>query len=112
MTNEEFERAAKFIANQQAMFAESQQKFAETEQKFAENQQRLSSDVRDLADSRLRTERTLWTTRDVLGRIAGTQLQIAEAKKRTDESLAETNERLNSLIVVVERYFSNGRGNQ
>ena len=33
----------------------------------------------------------------------------AEDRVSTDEALAETNDRLNSLIVVVERYFSNGR---
>jgi hypothetical protein len=60
----------------------------------------------------------------VLAQVADTQLkmaedqarsdsriaELAEAQKHTNESLAETNDRLNSLIVVVERYFSNGRG--
>lgn len=105
MTNEEMERAIEFVVNQQAQFAENQQK-------FAENQREVSTDVRDLADAHLRTERTLGTTVDVLSRIAETQLQMAEAQKRTDEALAETNERLNSLIVVVERYFSNGNGSR
>ena len=36
-----------------------------------------------------------------------------EALERTNEALAETDERLNSLIVVVERYFTNGhKGDQ
>jgi hypothetical protein len=105
MTNEEIERAIEFVVNQQA--------------RFAEDQQKLATDIRDLADAHLRTERTLGTTVEVLGRIAENQLQMAEtqkqmaeAQKRTDEALTETSERLNSLIVVVERYFSNGRGNQ
>jgi proline dehydrogenase len=98
MTNEEIERAIEFVVNQQA--------------RFAEDQQKLATDIRGLADAHVRTERTLGTTVEVLGRIAETQLEMAEAQKRTDEALAETNERLNSLIVVVERYFSNGRGNQ
>jgi predicted short-subunit dehydrogenase-like oxidoreductase (DUF2520 family) len=35
--------------------------------------------------------------------------ELAEAQSRTDRKLAETDERLNVLIGVVERYFSNGR---
>jgi prefoldin subunit 5 len=36
--------------------------------------------------------------------------ELAQSQKRTGEMLAEGNERMNSLILVVERYFSNGRG--
>src|SRR5262249_40614665 len=93
---------------------------------FTANQQILATDIRHLTDSHLRMEKTLGTTVDLLARITETQLRMVEAQaqadlkiaelataqKRTDEALAEGSERLNSLILVVERYFSNGRGNQ
>ena len=95
MTNEEMERAIDFVVKQQAQF------------------------TTHLG----RVDNTLETVVNVLARVADNQLKMAEAQtlansqiaelagaqKRTDTALAETNERLNSLIIVVERYFSNGR---
>ena len=103
MTNEEMDRAIEFVVKQQAQFA---------------------TDLQRLTQSHGETEKTLGTAIELLSRLAETQLQMAEAQtlansqiaelagaqKRTDTALAETNERLNSLIIVVERYFSNGRG--
>jgi ABC-type transporter Mla subunit MlaD len=95
MTSEEMERAIEFVMKQQAQFTTDLQKVT---QAFGES------------------EKTLRTVVGLLGQVAETQLQLTEAQTdlvkaqaRTDEALAETNERLNSLIVVVERYFSNGR---
>src|SRR5712691_1327092 len=96
MTGEEMERAIEFVVTQQGQF---------------------STDLQKLTQSQIHTEQTLGTVVDLVGRLAETQLQMAEAQKqmaeaqkRTDDALVETNGRLNSLIVVVERYFSNGRG--
>ena len=98
MTNEEMERAVEFVVKQQAQFA---------------------ADLQKVTESHLRTEENLGTVIGLVGQIAETQLQMAEAQKQmaevqqhTSEALAETNQRLNSLIVVVERYFSNGRGTE
>lgn len=96
MTSEEMERAIEFVIKQQAQF------------------------TTDLG----RVENTLETVVNVMAQVADTQLKMAEAQtnadsriaelagaqKRTDDAMAETTERLNSLIVIVERYFSNGRG--
>ena|SRR5207249_3252857 len=95
MTNDEMERALEFLVKQQAQF---------------------STDLQ-------RVEQNLGATVNILSELTKTQLRMAEseilrdnriaelakAQQRTDEALAETNDRLNSLIVVVERYFSNGR---
>ena len=102
MTNDEIERAIEFTVKQQAQ---------------------VGADMQNLAESQASTERKLGTVVDVLSQLTKSQLQmveaqvrtdgrmaeLAQAQKRTDEALAETNDRLNSLIVVVERYFSNGR---
>ena len=96
MTNEEMERVIEFVLKQQAQF------------------------TIDLG----RVGNNLETVVNLLGQVANTQLtmaeaqvrsdsriaELAEAQKNTAEALTETNERLNALIVVVERYFSNGRG--
>ena len=49
----------------------------------------------------------------MVGRVAQTQeklaAEIAESRKRADEKIAETNERLNIFIDVLERYISERR---
>jgi len=103
MTNEEIERNFEFIVNQQARF---------------------SSDLQKISEAQLRSEATVAQIIQVLDQVAHNQVRLAEAQeradsriadlaeaqKRTDETVAEGNERMNSLILVVERYFSNGRG--
>ena len=102
MTNDEMERATEFLVKQQAQF---------------------STDLQKLTQSQSNTERTVSTVVNMMSEHTKTQLRMAEAQirtetrvaeladaqKRTNETVAETNDRLNSLIVVVERYFSNGR---
>lgn len=41
--------------------------------------------------------------------LSAAMIELAEAHTRTEESLAETNERLNALINTVERHISEGR---
>src|SRR5437588_4809962 len=102
MTNDEIERAIEFTVKQQGQF---------------------NSDMQRLEQNLGTVERNLGTAVNILSELTKTQLRMAEseilrdnriaelakAQQRTDEALAETNDRLNSLIVVVERYFSNGR---
>ena len=97
MTNDEIERAMEFLVKQQGQF---------------------STDLQ-------RVEQNLGATVNILSELTKTQLrmveseilrdnriaELAKAQTRTDVALAETNDRLNSLIVVVERYFSNGQRN-
>ena len=42
-------------------------------------------------------------------RLLDSQAKLTESQAHTDKQLTETNERLNILIGVVERYFSEGR---
>lgn len=96
MTNEEMERAIEFVIKQQAQ--------------FSTDLQNVSGDLKKVTEAQLRTEQNLGTTVELMGQLAQHQLETSEAQIRLDQALKETNERLNSLIVVVERYFSNGRG--
>jgi hypothetical protein len=110
MNNDEMQKNIEFIISQQAQFSVDIQQLKEAQVH---------------ADARMtRIEGAVVTIVDLVGQLArSTASQIAElveAQKRTDEALARTNaalaetdERLNSLIVVVERYFTNGhKGDQ
>jgi len=103
MTNGEIERNFELMISQQARF---------------------SSDLQKISGAQLRSEATIAQVIQILDQVAQTQVRLAEgqeradsriaelapAQKRTDEPLAEGNERMNFLILVVERYFSHGRG--
>ncbi len=49
----------------------------------------------------------------IVGRLSQTQeklaAEVAESRRRADEKIAETNERLNIFINVLERYISERR---
>ena len=96
MNEEQFERRMEFIVEQQAQFAVDIQQLKETQKAEAE----------------------LWREKhqalnDAVTTIVGMVGKLASAQERTDEQLseltnkqAETDDRLNVLIGVVERYFS------
>jgi predicted nucleic acid-binding Zn-ribbon protein len=47
-----------------------------------------------------------------IGKLAQGQTELTEAQKRTEAQVAETNERLNVFINVVERYINEHRNGQ
>ncbi len=100
MNSEEMQRNIEFVVSQQAQFAADIQELKEAQIQ---------------AEARMtRIEGALVTVVDLveqLARSTATQIaELVEAQKRTDEALAETNDRLNSFITFVERYIS-GRQN-
>ena len=101
MNNEQFERRMEFIIEQQAQF---------------------SADILELKEVQ-KAEAQLWREEydnftDAMTTIVGVVGKLAQAQERTDEQLsqltakqAESDDRLNVFITVVERYISgNGRG--
>ena len=109
MTNEEMQKTMSFIVEQQAQFVVNMQKLEETQIRAEERIGELDGAmvtvvnlVGQLAEAQERTD----------ARLSQLATEIAEAQKRTEAALAEGSERLNSLIIVVERYFSNGRGKE
>lgn len=95
---ERIEQQTEFIVNQQAQFytdlrklEEQTQRNSEHIQRNGEQIQRNSEQVGQVTDLLLRT-----------GRI------VEELELRNDERSKRLDERLNILIDVVERYFSNG----
>lgn len=97
MDNEQIERHISFIIEQRAQFSVDMQKLNEAHTK---------------AEGRIsRLEGAIVAVVNMIADLTKAQKGLVEAQKRTDEQLAETNERLNIFINVVERHLSGGNGN-
>ena len=92
MSNEEFEKKAEFIVEQQAQFAA----------KIGQ----LEDIVTRLAKATLdRFEATDKRVDDIDERISA----LVDSQMQTEENVKKTDENLRNLIAVVDRYFSEGR---
>ena len=62
------------------------------------------------ADERL-SQQQAWINElgEAQARLAQAQAELSQAQARTEAAMAETNERLNNLINIVERFISEGR---
>lgn len=97
MTNEQFQRRMEFIVEQQAKNTIDIQKLQEAQAELTKKHSHLT---------------------EALTTVVGMVGKVAEAQERTEGNLteltnkqAETDDRLNILVDVVERYFS-GNGKQ
>ncbi len=99
MTDDEVRRQMEFILNQQAQTAVNIQTLSESQVQAEARVGRLEGAlvglVNLIGDFQKQTE----------AKFSG----VEKAQNRLEAALAETTERLNSLINVVERYISNGR---
>ena len=99
MSNEEVDRRIAFIIEQQAQFA---------------------SDIQQLREAQAQTDQVVAQTGEIVARLANVTLEgfkevntkinaLLDSQIRTDQNLSRTDENLRNLIVVVDRYFSQGR---
>jgi DNA-directed RNA polymerase subunit F len=130
MTGEEMERAIAFILEQQAQFAANQQRHEETlfnHEKIMHNHEEFMRDheeaMRHHEEVMRGHEERMGDHEETLSRIEATQeqtalqirhlgramIELTEAHARTESTVAETNEKLTSLIDTVERHISEGR---
>jgi len=91
------------------MTPEEQERYARIDRQLeflANHQARLSEDIENL-------KQIAATHTTQIGQLADTVLSLVrvfeEQNRRTEERFRATDERLNALIGVVERYFSNGQ---
>ncbi len=113
MTDEERQRQMDFIVSQQAQFAvnmqRSEEKWTRTEEgirsllAIAEIHEREISDLKE----------SIRETSEIARAAAETARSAAETARAASEAGRNTDERLNALILMVEKYLSerrNGRG--
>jgi hypothetical protein len=98
MTSEEMQSTMHFILEQQAQFSVNIGKLGESVIKLEAAVALLGEKVDKLAESH-----------ESLRRFVGA---IAVAQATTETNLARTDERLNNLITIVERYISERRNGQ
>ncbi|HEY0545235.1 MAG TPA: hypothetical protein VGC91_07675 [Pyrinomonadaceae bacterium] len=98
MNEEEMQRKMEFVVNQQAQFA---------------------VDIQQLQESQSSLTKALITVVGMVGKLSEAQdrtdAQIKEliaAQEHTEKAQAATDERLNNLINVVERFISRNGGNR
>ncbi len=95
MTNEEIQRTMEFIIKQQESFSENMELLREAQVKGESRITRLEGAFVSLYN-------TVSKLSDTVGELSGSVGELSKAQGRTDE-------RLNTLINVIERYLSNGR---
>ena len=95
MTEDEMQKKMEFILEQQAQFAINVDLLGEA-------QQRTEAHLSEVAVAQAQMARSQAHMNEVVA-------VMAEAQERTDRKLGETDDRLNTLINVVERYISEGR---
>ena len=99
MSNEEFEKKAEFIVEQQAQFAS---KLGQLEDIVA----RLAKATLDRFES---SDKRVDEIDERIAALINSQIQTEENVKKTEENVKKTDEHLRNLIAVVDRYFSEGR---
>jgi allophanate hydrolase subunit 1 len=103
MTPEEMERAINFIVEHQAQFAADIQQLKEA-QVITEQKLQQFADIQ-LGQAKLQTQLTEATLANTI--MLG---QLTKTQQQTNEKLAETDERLNIFINVVERHITGSNG--
>ncbi len=100
MTQEQMENAMNFIVEQQAKFAVDMELMKEAHEQRMKEIHAVQSVHQELLEKL--TEASVNTFEAIA--------ELIKAQKRTDEKLAETDERLNVLITIVENHISNHNG--
>jgi AcrR family transcriptional regulator len=101
-SSEEMQRNVEFIIRQQAQFTSDMQQLRESQANSERRWERTEESVRALLAIAQSHE-------DETNALRESQARLTEAQVRTSSQMAETDERLNALINVVERHITEGR---
>jgi septal ring factor EnvC (AmiA/AmiB activator) len=117
MTHEErfgrLEQKLEFLAGNQAQLWADLQELQQISRRHSEQIGQHSAQIAELGSLILRLARVVEEQgRQTERRIAKEAQQRREEVRRRDEESRRIDERLNVLIHIVERYFSNGRKDQ
>lgn len=102
MSDEEMERKIEFIVDQQSHFAVNMDLLGERFNQLTERVDQIAEHVDELAQAQIRTEQTVEQLARVQNHVLTVVGFIGDTQVRTDE-------RLNSLMSVVERFISEGQ---
>ncbi len=102
MTNEEIQRTMEFIIRQQESFSENMELLREVQAKGESRISRLEGALVTLFN-------TVSKMSDTVGDLSGSVGELSKAHMELTAAQARTDELLNTLINVVERYISEGR---
>jgi peptidoglycan hydrolase CwlO-like protein len=109
MTNEEMQQMMEFILQQQATFTVNLERLTEKVEHLSDAQRRTEQNLAELATAQAQMARQQTHMNEVVAAIADAQQRTESKVAELAEAQAHTDERLNTLINVVERYFSEGR---
>ncbi len=113
MSNEEFERRMEFIIEQQAQFASDMQQLREAQAHTEQVLSQTGEAVARTGEVVAQTVEAMAQSSDVVLRLAqGTLDRFDDVDAKINvlvDSQIRTDENLQSLIAVVDRYFSGGR---
>ena len=106
MTEDEMRRKMEFIVEQQAQFAADMQVIQEKQNKLTDSLLTVVGIVGKLTNA----QEHAWAAMEAMdARLSERMDKLAERMDVLADSQARTDERLNALINIVERYFSDGR---
>lgn len=106
MANEDIQKKMDFIIEQQAQFSADIGELKDTVKSLTGAVSQMANVLNDTQDL---VKRLVVVTHTGFEKTQASINELAQAQARTDQRLAETDSRLNILINVVERYFSNGK---
>jgi hypothetical protein len=110
MSSDKFQRQMDFILEQQAKFdARFDAKMLEIEDKQRQNTEDLTRLVGAVMNLTLDVQENSRQIADLIEHGKETDKRIAELRKEYDARQKDADARINTLIEVVERYFSNGQ---
>jgi hypothetical protein len=116
MTDEERQRQMDFIVNQQAQFAANMQlsderirRLEETQQRAEEKWARTEEGIRSLLAIAEIHEREITEMKEEIRENSRIARAASEAALAASETGRNTDERLNALIIMVEKYLSERR---
>lgn len=101
MTGEEMQKKIEFIIEQQAQFAVNIDLLREAQQRTEGHLAEVAAAQAQMSQAQAQMTRSQAHMNEVVA-------VMAEAQQRTDQKLAETDDRLNTLINIVERHVSEG----
>ena len=109
MTSEEMERTMQFILEQQAQTSVKLDQIVDRQDRTDENLARLTAKVESLTEDVRTLKEVSETHSQSLDVLIGIVQKLGEGQQWLLESQRRTDERLDTFIVAMERYISQGR---